>query len=319
MSVPLLMLAPAGVGAQGRLFSDDATVEVTIRAPLTTLFQASAKDDKASVTGTLAYRDADAGRTVVVDQVQLTVRGHTSKRENECPFPKLRLKFGADGASNAGLLSGLKTLRIGTHCGERPGEGLTEEFGRLANEQSPLREVFVYQLLRAAGVPTLRARAARITYIDEAAGAQPIVRGAMLLEDEDAARDRFGGTGEIAMDQFTNARDQFLPDDTARLAFAQALVANFDWCLRLFAGDTYRCNAKLPLWNILAAPSREACTPGQVPAGTPVDLLATEGDMAQVTLLDVHWTWAPPRDCPAVRTGQVWIERSAVGTDYPPR
>src|SRR5205085_10358629 len=48
------------------------------------------------------------------------------------------------------------------------------------------------------------------------------------------------------------ARDQFDPRDTARLAFAQAMTGNFDWCLRMFAGDIYRCDERHPLWNILA-------------------------------------------------------------------
>jgi hypothetical protein len=67
-----------------------------------------------------------------------------------------------------------------------------------------------------------------------------------------------------------------------------------------------------------AARSREACATGDVvPPGTPVNVIGSEGDMAQVLLLDVHWRWAPPRQCAPVRTGPVWIEKSAVGTGYP--
>ena len=54
------------------------------------------------------------------------------------------------------------------------------------------------------------------------------------------------------MEQFTTARELFAPADTARLAFAEAMIGNFDWCLRFYADDTYRCDAKQPLWNISA-------------------------------------------------------------------
>ena len=335
-------------------------------------------------------------------------------------------------------------MRVGTHCGEGMDQELTPEFGRLANEKSPMREVFVYQLLRAVGVPTYRARLARITYTDTEGGGAPVVRNAMLLEDDDEAMSRVNGTGEIPMERFTNAREQFRADDVARLVFAEAMIGNFDWCLRMFPGDTYRCDASLPLWNIAAvernnapplplisdfdiagtvvgshnwfakvynpafvpshstmeievvsqvqrarslfaraeldatrqhfltrrdaayealnhsqldsrghqlaeqymdaffaaisdqafyrpvvslpdtkvyvdaARSREACAPGDmVPPGTPVNVLSTAGDMAQVVVLDALWRWAPPRQCEAVREGSVWIEKSAIGVDYP--
>jgi hypothetical protein len=39
--------------------------------------------------------------------------------------------------------------------------------------------------------------------------------------------------------------------DVARLAFGEAMIGNFDWCLRMTPEDTYRCNDTTPLWNIL--------------------------------------------------------------------
>lgn len=430
------------------LFSDPAILELTLRAPLRELFTAGPKDDKYSVPATIQYSDPATSAPVAINDVRLSLRGHTSKRETECTFPKLKLQLPPGPAIERSIFAGLSAVRIGTHCGENPGEQLTAEFGRLANETSPLREVFVYHLLEVVGVPSLKARAARITYIDTAGGATdgavPLTRGAMLLEDEDAAKARLGGARAIPLEQFTTARERFREGDTARLAFAEAMVGNFDWCLRLYDGDTYRCDAKLPLWNILAferpeappvpviadfdlagtvvgrhnwfdkvygpgfvpsgssievevisqvqrtrslfsrevldgvrrgfldrreaayaaledsgldargrdlarqhldaffsaltdaafyrpvitrpntpvyrdaAKSAAACAAGEhAPAGTPVAIVSTDGDMAEVALLDVHWRWAPPRNCPAVRTGTVWVERSAIDANYP--
>jgi hypothetical protein len=442
---PLAVIALTTVTVADRpLFSTDRTVELTLEAPLQEIFDKGASDDKFTAKGVLSYRDPERGSAVVIPEVAVSVRGHTSKRETECSFPKLKLEFGDKSARDASIFSGLDRVRIGTHCGENAGEELTRGFGRLANEKSPVREAFVYRLLGAMEVPTPKTRPARITYVDNRAGGSSLVRNAMLLEHEDEVKRRVEATGEIALEQFTNARDQFSPADTARLAFAEAMIGNFDWCLRWYPGDAYRCDATEPLWNIAAferrgatalpviadfdlagmvvgrhnwfgkvydvsfvssrssidvevlsqvqrtrsllaradlddgrryfidrkataydalansgldvrsrelvqlhldaffsaiadeafyrpviirantlvymdaARSREACSPGDAaPPGTPVNVIASEGEMSQVLLLDVHWRWAPPRQCAPVRTGPVWIEKSAVGTDYP--
>jgi hypothetical protein len=39
--------------------------------------------------------------------------------------------------------------------------------------------------------------------------------------------------------------------------------------------------------------------------------------MIQVRLLDVLWHWAPPVKCPEMHTTAVWIDKAAVGRDYP--
>jgi len=196
--------------------------------------------------------------------VRVSLRGHTSRRESECAFPKLKVQLPADRAAAGPLLSGLTSLKVGTHCGEAGQEMLTAKYGRMSNEQSPVREAFVYRLLEAVGVPTLKARIAKFTYVytdarpsQSPAQEQPLVRNAVLLEDVDAAVKRFGGNHEIEEQAFTNARAQFAPAETARLAFAEAMIGNFDWCLKMTAQDTYRCNARHPLWNVVAAASAD--------------------------------------------------------------
>jgi hypothetical protein len=156
------------------------------------------------------------------------------------------------------VLAGRSVLKIGTHCGETTGDAITAKYGRVANEQSPLREGFVYRLLDVMGVPTLKARPARITYVytDGRSSApdrrQSIVRHAVVIEDDDEAVSRLGGTRQIDEKGFTSARDQFAPADTALVAFAEAMLGNFDWCLKMTREDAYRCNARHPLWNVLA-------------------------------------------------------------------
>jgi hypothetical protein len=55
----------------------------------------------------------------------------------------------------------------------------------------------------------------------------------------------------LTEDRFESAKSMLAPADTARLAFAEAMIGNFDWCLRFDAGDRYRCDDRHPLWNML--------------------------------------------------------------------
>jgi hypothetical protein len=239
------------------LFSGDEPVPLQLDAPFNELFD-HALDEAYAVTGELRF--TGGGRPVTIRGVRVALRGHTSKRQSECSFPKLKVDFPEDARPQAPPLAGLKSIKIGTHCGESTADHLTQKYGRLANERSPLREAFVYRLLAALGVPTLEARPARITYryTDPRKGQsppqdQPVVRDAMLLEGTEEAVHRVGGSRAISEKEFTTAQARFKPSDTVRLAFAEAMIGNFDWCLKMTADDTYRCNARHPLWNVVAA------------------------------------------------------------------
>ena len=423
------------------LFEPASVLEFSLSAPFDELFAQSQHNPDYEVNGALALSGSPAiGVTV-------STRGHTSRRTSECDFPKLKLTFG--GAPDTSIFRGLKTLKLGTHCGDKPDAALTERFGRLANDKAPHREALVYRVLAAVGVPALRARPARIAYrwTDESApDRSPLVRNAILLEDDDQAMKRFGGTSQIPEAKFDTAQATFSTRDTAALAFAEAMIGNFDWCLRFYRGDTYRCNNRHPLWNIHAfvrpdgsavpaiydfdlsgivvgrhtwfhevlhesflssgspievevlsqlqrtrslftrqdldatrktflarkqaayqavanaavdeegrelaksyldaffaviaddarfympvvvdqqarafldaARTQPACGDHSVvPAGTPVsEPLATQGEMVQVRVLDALWEWAPPRRCDAIHQQPVWIDRTAIDTNYP--
>jgi hypothetical protein len=234
------------------LFSSYAIVELTLEAPLSDLF-AQQEDDDAAVDGKLSYRAPDGGQ-VVVDHVEVSERGNTSRQQNECRFPKLKLRFAA-GRADASIFQHMDVVKIGTHCGESPDQTLTKKYGRVANEHTTHREAFVYRLLDILGIPSLRARPARITYRDTSTGGTtigPITRDAMLLEDEPQAMKRLNASKAIPMERFRSAKEAFSVADTTGVAFAEALIGNFDWCLRFAPGDRYRCDARKPLWNLLA-------------------------------------------------------------------
>ncbi len=159
--------------AEPDLFSSYAVVELTLKAPLSDLFAKDADDD-ASVTGSVSFRGAD-GREVTLDHVVVSERGNTSKDARECRFPKLKLRLESGDARESSMFRNMNTVKIGTHCGESPDTSLTKKYGRLANQHAAHREAFVYRLLDALGVRSLRARPARITYDDTSAEADGVV------------------------------------------------------------------------------------------------------------------------------------------------
>jgi len=216
------------------LLDGDGVATLTLEAPLQQLFDSKSEDDDFSVPGTITIGD------VVLRDAAVSVRGHTSRRETECTFPKLKLK-----------LKGAGSIKIGTHCGEAADGQLSPKYGRLVNEKSPHREGLAYRMLQAAAVPALRARPARVTYVDPSAGGQPLVRNALLLEDDDDAMKRVGGTAELTMENFGNVVTRKATSDAVLVAFGEAMIGNFDWCLKFTADDAYRCDATKPLWNVL--------------------------------------------------------------------
>jgi hypothetical protein len=230
---------PVPVEKLSALLNGDAPIELTLDAPLQELFSKGLEDEKVFVPGTLRIKNAD-GSEAELPGVEVSVRGNTSRRETECTFPKLKLKLAQAGS-----------IKIGTHCGEKPDEALSAKYGRLSNERSPQREALVYELLRTVEAPTLKTRPARITYIDKAQP-QPIVRHALLLEDDDAAMKRVKGTAEIPLESFGSVAVRGAGSDAARIAFAEAMIGNFDWCLKFSPDDVYRCNEPRPLWNVVA-------------------------------------------------------------------
>jgi hypothetical protein len=245
--------APASAPA---LFSSSDILNIGLNAPFNQLFDAPEGAEDFTVAGTLSY--IDGGQKKTIDGVRIGLRGHTSRKDGECTFPKLKVQL-PHGAGGGTPFSGVSKIKIGTHCGESTDGAVTSKYGRLPNERSPHREALVYRLLDAFGVLTLKARPARVTYTytDVRPGqkpnqTQPLVRNAFLLEDDDDAVKRLGGRQQIDEKGFTNARDRFTPDDTASIVFAEAMIGNFDWCLKMDPADRYRCDARHPLWNVVA-------------------------------------------------------------------
>jgi hypothetical protein len=253
VSAAASLVSPLQGPAHG-FFDDSSVVSFTLQAPLQQLFERGRKDNDFSVPARISATDAISPDHAA--EAELSVRGNTSRKE--CEFPKLKMKFKGD----HGLFAEVHGVKINTHCGEAPDDELSRDFGRLANERSPWREGVVYRMADAAGARTPRSRPARITYVDTSTPSpRRLTRNALMVEDDGDVKARLGATGEITPDEFTSARQTFSAADTARVAFTQALIGNFDWCLMMAPGDGYRCDARKKLWNMSALKTASGVVP----------------------------------------------------------
>src|SRR5436190_1259329 len=184
------------IGGVPAVFSTYSIIEATIEAPFAELIEKGRRRPDESVVGTLTL--SDHKRETRFENVRITTRGHTSLRETECSFPKLKLDFTGSRVDGT-VFDGVERLKIGTHCSDKP-DGPGGKYGRWPNEKAAHREAFVYRLLETMNVPTLKARPARLTYVDTGERSrisEPIVREAMLLEDDSEAQERYHARDEL--------------------------------------------------------------------------------------------------------------------------
>ena len=89
---------------------------------------------------------------------------------------------------------------------------------------------------------------------------------------------RVKGTAEITMEQFGSVTTRGASADAIRIAFGEAMIGNFDWCLKFSPDDVYRCDVRKPLWNVLA-----------FDRGGTAALLAKDFDLAGVVVGRHSW------------------------------
>lgn len=254
--------AAAAVGTDP-LWDDASVLAIELRAPLAELFARSAnsmsRDELPAVRGTLRFGQRDLA-------VSVRQRGNTSALETECSFPKLRVTIDRDQDLSGTPFVGHRKLVLNSHCGERPTSERTD-YGRVANEVSPMREHLAYRMVRALDLPTYRTRLSRIRYVDDATPDQALVRHGLFIEHKDEALARFKAEGlipdsakevDVTTEEAEGDDDPDLMDRrlAARIHLAEALLGNQDFRLHLGSRteperwtDTGPLFAP-PLWNI---------------------------------------------------------------------
>jgi hypothetical protein len=155
------------------LFQDDATLEVTIEAPLTTLVRKRPKDDY--LPGVFRFTNSD-GSTVDLD-LEIRTRGHS--RHDTCDYPPLSLNF-KKSQTKGTLFDNQNKLKLVIHC---------KFFDRF--EQMVLREYLAYRILNVLTDMSFRVRLLRVKYVNTEKNKDGQVRYAYLIEHKNRLAKRY--------------------------------------------------------------------------------------------------------------------------------
>ena len=159
--------ARAQAHVQPDLFLSSHVIQISLDADLDSLFaQARVLVEEGdieaakllSVDGVIQYIEPGSKKKIRTP-VKIEVKGNSSLSNDECTFPKLKIKFDRKNLPKFGLFAGIKKISINTHCGERPTSQPTPK-NRLANQLSPLREFYVYKIFEALEIPVQQTRLA---------------------------------------------------------------------------------------------------------------------------------------------------------------
>ena len=166
----LALTASVATAATQPLFSDDELLEVTIRAPLSTIMSERSKDEE--TPGTFHFVDRDAGEVVL--DVDIRTRGRFRQQKRVCPFAPLRLDFKKDQTKDT-LFHKTDKLKLVTHCRDR-----SDRYS-----QGVLKEHLAYRILNAMTDGSYRVRLLRVTYVDTDGKAKDRVNFGFLIEHDE--------------------------------------------------------------------------------------------------------------------------------------
>ena len=222
-----LALAPFSTPALAKkgdvrvLFTEDTPLQVTINGPIKKLAR-KAKFSTEMFDGTIEVN----GQTL---PIKLQARGLSRRTGYGCQFPPLRVIFPSKPPADS-VFKGQEKLKLVAHCRNNT-----------KYEQYALREFVAYKLFNILTDKSFKVRQARVTYMND--GKKWQERWGFFIEDTDDMAHRIGGK-EVHVARI--APSALVPEDGARTALFQYMIANFDWEMLAGPKGTDCChNAKL--------------------------------------------------------------------------
>jgi hypothetical protein len=200
---------PAAAHADDPLFASSDQLQLTMRAPLKTLFRD--RQSIAAIQGTLTEASG------VALPISLKLRGITRRTSDVCDFPPLRVDFTSPPPPNSAF-AGQKHIKLVTHCRNNG-----------SFQQNVLLEYGAYRMYNVLTPHSFRVRLANINY-EDASGQPMVTRIGFFIEDLKDVAKRNGTVVTHGPPRITVAN--LVPADAARYAMFQHLIANHDWSMR---------------------------------------------------------------------------------------
>lgn len=203
------------------LFADDGVLDLTLTGPIKDIARQAQRSTEA--------RPATLSAAGETHAIELSARGVSRRKKENCSFPPLRIAF-TQKPGDASLFHKQKRVKLVTHCN-----------GNSRAEQTLLREYAAYRLYNLVTPESFRVRLARITYRD--GGEEVATKPGFLIEDADDSARRVG-MKEVDIGDINSSRVN--RDDAARFALFQYMIGNTDWAMVVGPDPTDCChNAKL--------------------------------------------------------------------------
>jgi hypothetical protein len=230
----LALALPAAAQAEDPLFASSDPIQLTMKAPFSTLFRHRESND--AVAGILID---PSGQSL---PITLKLRGITRRTSEVCDFPPVRVEFTAPPPA-ASVFAGQKRLKLVTHCRN------SSSF-----QQNVLLEYGAYRMYNVLTPHSFRVRLATIAYQDDS-GRPMVSRVGYFIEElkDVAKRNNMPVTHAPPRIDMTN----LVAADAARYAMFQHLISNHDWSMRAGPPGSDCChNAELigPLGTATVVP-----------------------------------------------------------------
>ncbi len=169
--------ADDGVGETTPLFTSNEVLDVTIRAPFTTIMRERSKEEDKSAT--LTYNDAAEGSVTV--EIGIQARGRFRRQAQVCKWAPLRLNFKKASLENT-VFAGSDKMKLVTHCRN----------GSARYTQALLAEHLAYRILNQVTDASFRVRLLRIIYVDTDKNDRERVELGFVIEHKDQVARRIG-------------------------------------------------------------------------------------------------------------------------------
>jgi hypothetical protein len=181
MLVVLTLGTPASfasdVGKTAPLFTSNDILDVTIRAPFTTIMRERSDDEDQPAT--LTYNDAEAGEVSL--DLGVRTRGRFRREAKTCKWAPLRLNFKKSTVEST-VFAGSDKMKLVTHCRN----------GATVYSQALLSEHLAYRILNLLTDASFRVRLMRVTYVDSDKDDREHTEFAFMIEDKDQVAKRIG-------------------------------------------------------------------------------------------------------------------------------
>ena len=158
------------------------------------------------------------------------IRGATSLEF--CRFPKLSFKVEKETFSAS--FGGVREFQVGTHCDPDPNK--KDPAIRLFGTEGLKREQLVYQLAQVLGVPTSRARLAKVVYKEIASQKELITADALLIESHKDVAERLQSTQLKSHERDAVKRSDLEAKSAAETHLFNLFAANLDFIFNDISG-----------------------------------------------------------------------------------